>query len=198
MNYISVIKKILDKLDEHKSLLNDLDQAIGDGDHGTNMVRGFQAVVDDEQNLKDLEPSVLFKKIALILMSKIGGSSGPLIGTFFINLGKTWTGLSQTEIAHAFHAGAMSLQQFGKAELGEKTMVDALNPAVDALSNNVNLPMKAFFEQGYLAAKNGAINTKEMIAKKGRASYLGPRSVGHVDPGAQSIAFIFEALYEVV
>ncbi|PPE05272.1 dihydroxyacetone kinase subunit DhaL [Williamsoniiplasma lucivorax] len=197
MNYINVIKEIFFKLNENKVLLNSLDQAIGDGDHGTNMVRGFQAVVDDAEILKDLEPKIFFQKVALILMSKIGGTSGPLVGTFFIALSKNWTGVTQTEIANAFSQGAKSLQQFGKAELGEKTMVDALNPAIDALNQNINLPIQDFFKQGYLAAENGMLKTKDMLAKKGRASYLGERSIGHIDPGAMSIKLIFEALAEV-
>lgn len=186
-------------VNQNKSYLTELDSAIGDADHGANMARGMTSVL----NLVDADGAdgvgTLFKKAGMTLVSSVGGASGPLYGTFFMKFG-TSTGaadqLTPEQLAAALRAGLDGVLARGKAERGDKTMVDAMIPAVEAME-------KAFAEGESLAAgtaaaaeaaRQGREATIEMLARKGRASYLGERSVGHQDPGATSTAYLFEAL----
>jgi len=174
-----------EKITENKEQLNELDTAIGDGDHGSNLTRGAKAVKEqaDESDYDNL--SDLFQDVGMTLVSKVGGASGPLYGSAFIEMGKE---AKNTEhIGEILEAGLAGIQNRGKAETGEKTMIDEWAPAVEAVLEN-NLTEDTLNE--------ALENTRDMKATKGRASYLGDRSIGHIDPRAQSSAYLFEALLE--
>lgn len=176
--------------------LCDLDSAIGDGDHGANMARGLHAVVAKMGT--PVDPAALFKTVGMTLISTVGGASGPLYGTMFVEMGKAAAGkpaLTASDWGQVLQAGVDGVAMRGKAQPGEKTMLDALVPAVDATKTAPNLPaaLKAAAE----AAEQGAEATIPMLAKKGRASYLGERSIGHADPGATSSSLLFAALLKV-
>ena len=174
-----------EKVTENKDLLNKLDTAIGDGDHGSNLTRGAAAVKEKAAETDYDNLSEVFKDVGMTLVSKVGGASGPLYGSAFINMAKT---AKETDnIGEILASGLEGIQKRGHAEAGEKTMVDEWIPVIEAIKNNT-LSIDKIDE---------ALNsTKDMKATKGRASYLGDRSVGHIDPGAQSSAYLFEALLE--
>lgn len=171
--------------------LTDLDAAIGDADHGANMDRGFTAVQTALAPHSSSDPSAILKTIATVLIRTVGGAAGPLYGTFFLRASSACAGSSELDAAAVvalFEAGVEGVRQRGKAEPGDKTMLDALLPAVAAmraaLSNRSTLT--AILDAGAVAAESGMQSTISMQARKGRASYLGARSVGHQDPGATS------------
>jgi dihydroxyacetone kinase-like protein len=183
---------------ENKELLTDLDAAIGDGDHGANMDRGMRAVVAALDGTPPATPSGLFSKVGMTLVSTVGGASGPLFGTFFLRAGASFgdtAEVSLTQLAAALRAGLDGIVARGKAEAGDKTMFDALDPAVDAVDTAVSEGMeKADVLKGALvAAERGRDATTPMLARKGRASYLGERSIGHQDPGATTVALLMAA-----
>jgi dihydroxyacetone kinase-like protein len=178
-------------LAENKDYLTQLDSAIGDADHGANMDRGFAAVVDKIAGVADKDIGSILKTAGMTLVSTVGGAGGPLYGTFFMRAGMTADGkleLSAADIVAAFEAGLAGVQQRGKATIGEKTMVDALTPACKAMrgqvENGASLP--DILAAGAAAAEQGMKETIPLLATKGRASYLGERSIGHQDPGATS------------
>ncbi|MBE7567426.1 dihydroxyacetone kinase subunit L [Acidithiobacillus thiooxidans] len=171
--------------------LNALDAAIGDGDHGSNLARGFAKVVEKLQAEKPATPAALLKLVGMTLISSVGGASGPLYGTFFLEAAKTagdQLQLDDAGLALCLQAGLAGIQRLGKAEPGDKTMVDALSPAVSALNHQAGLEMAA------QKAREGRDATTPMIARKGRASYLGERAIGHADPGATSASLLFDCL----
>jgi len=174
-----------EKITDNKEQLNELDTAIGDGDHGSNLTRGAKAVKEqaDESDYDNL--SDLFQDVGMTLVSKVGGASGPLYGSAFIEMGKE--AQNTDDMGEILEAGLAGIQDRGKAETGEKTMIDEWAPVVEAVLEN-NLTETVLEE-----ALEG---TRDMKATKGRASYLGDRSIGHIDPGAQSSAYLFEALLE--
>lgn len=177
---------------DHAGELNELDRAIGDGDHGTNMTRGLATALTIPIN-PDMSPTDSLKRVGMALVSTVGGASGPLFGTFFLRVGQNWQTPSTTAgIAQAVRAGLEGVMARGKAVEGDKTMVDALAPAVASLEDSVNkqLPLPEALRLGAEAAEKGAQSTLDMVARRGRASYLGERSVGHLDPGAVSSALI--------
>lgn len=183
---------------EHEQELTDLDAAIGDGDHGANMVRGVRAVEKllDEQSFDDLE--ALAKKVAMALVSSVGGASGPLYGTFWLRFAAAVGHRAEADAAHlgvALAAGRDGVRQRGKAEPGDKTMLDAMVPAVQAYENAVAAgeDLVTALEWAAVAADEGCAATVPLVAHKGRASYLGERSAGHQDPGATSTALLFRA-----
>jgi len=181
----------------HKDELTQLDAAIGDADHGANMARGFTAVKGKLGDLRDKDIGTIFKTVAMTLISTVGGASGPLYGTFFLQAAPAANGkheLSAEELARVFHAGLQGLMNRGKAAVGEKTMVDALVPAIDALQAAGSGSLADALARAVEAAKKGADSTVQLVAKKGRASYLGERSAGHLDPGAASSVLLLEAL----
>jgi phosphoenolpyruvate---glycerone phosphotransferase subunit DhaL len=183
---------------ENKDLLTDLDAAIGDGDHGTNMDRGMRAVVVALNDTTAVTASALFNKVGMTLVSAVGGASGPLFGTFFLRAGASFgdtTEISLAQLAAALRAGLEGVVARGKAEAGDKTMYDALAPAVDALDSAVSEGMDRAdaLKLALVAAENGRDATTPMLARKGRASYLGERSVGHQDPGATTVALLMAA-----
>jgi dihydroxyacetone kinase-like protein len=186
-----------DTFDAHKDELTQLDAAIGDADHGANMARGFTAVRGKLAELKGKDIGAIFKTVAMTLISTVGGASGPLYGTFFLQAANAANGKSELtaqEVSSTFDAGLQGLIHRGKAAVGEKTMVDALVPAVEALKPAGNDSLADAIVRAVAAAKKGAESTVPLVAKKGRASYLGERSSGHLDPGAASSVLLLEAL----
>lgn len=186
---------------KHKDELTELDAAIGDADHGANMARGFTAVQGKLDGLKDKDIGTIFKTVAMTLISTVGGASGPLYGTFFLQAGGGSGGkmtLTHQEVVSAFAAGLQGLMNRGKAVVGEKTMVDALVPALEALKPVGQDSLPVALDRAVAAAKKGADSTVPLVAKKGRASYLGERSAGHLDPGAASSVLLLEALQQAI
>jgi dihydroxyacetone kinase-like protein len=182
---------------QHKDELTALDAAIGDGDHGANMARGFSAVPAklDALQTKDIES--LFRTTAMTLISQVGGASGPLYGTFFIQASRPAHGkteLSLPELCACFDAGLAGVVNLGKASVGDKTMVDALTPALAALRGVEGDSISAALDRAIAAARDAAEAPIPLVARKGRASYLGARSAGHKDPGAASSVLLLEAL----
>jgi phosphoenolpyruvate---glycerone phosphotransferase subunit DhaL len=178
---------------EHREVLSDLDAAIGDGDHGTNMDRGMQAVV---ANLSGDTVGDAFKQVGMTLVSTVGGASGPLYGTFFLRFAAA-TGpapeIDSAQFAAAMRAGLDGIVARGKAEPEDKTMFDALAPAVQSLEAGGAGSFGDALRSAADAADKGRDATIEMLARKGRASYLGERSIGHQDPGATSAALLIRA-----
>jgi dihydroxyacetone kinase-like protein len=182
---------------EHKDELTELDAAIGDADHGANMARGFTAVAGKLEGLKGKDIGTIFKTVAMTLISTVGGASGPLYGTFFLQAAAGANGkaeLTHEDLVAVFEKGLQGLMSRGKAQVGEKTMVDALVPAIEALKPAVDDSLSAAIGRAVAAAKQGADSTIPLVAKKGRASYLGERSAGHLDPGAASSVLLLKAL----
>lgn len=182
---------------QNKGYLTELDSAIGDADHGANMARGMTAVLN--QLSDQSAPDALFKKVGMTLVSSVGGASGPLYGTFFMRfatpLGSDGE-VSADALAAALRAGLEGVISRGKAELGDKTMVDAMTPAVEAIEESLSAgeSLAEATRAGAAASRGGREATIELVARKGRASYLGERSKGHQDPGATSTTYLFEAL----
>jgi phosphoenolpyruvate---glycerone phosphotransferase subunit DhaL len=188
---VTWLKAFAATIAENKAYLTELDSAIGDADHGINMDRGFQAVLAQLDGPASEDIGALFKTVGMTLVSKVGGAGGPLYGTLFLQLGAATVG--KTEISgedwSAALSGAVSgVQTRGKAEPGDKTMLDALIPARDAfaaaLDGGADLPVA--LRRSAEAAEQGMKDTIPLVARKGRASYLGERSAGHQDPGATS------------
>lgn len=185
----------------HKDELTELDAAIGDADHGANMHRGFDAVQARVESLKGKDLGTIFKTTAMTLISTVGGASGPLYGTFFLQCAPGANGkteLSHAEFSELLHTGLQGLIQRGKAAVGEKTMVDALVPALKAFQPVADDSLAAAIDRAVEAARKGADSTVPLVAKKGRASYLGERSAGHMDPGASSSVLLLEALQQAI
>ncbi|WP_371499695.1 dihydroxyacetone kinase subunit DhaL [Kitasatospora sp. NBC_00374] len=189
-------------VERHESELTALDAAIGDGDHGSNLRRGFTAVGLPGAGPPPTGPGDLFRVAGRTLISTVGGASGPLYGTAFRAIGAALPAPTATvaDLAGALEAALAAVQGLGGAMPGDKTMVDALAPAAaacrEAADQGLGLPAAA--ESAARAAEQGMRDTVPLQARKGRASYLGPRSVGHQDPGATSTALILRALAEVV
>jgi dihydroxyacetone kinase-like protein len=186
-----------------KEMLTELDAAIGDADHGINMDRGFGEVGLRLPELAQQDLSALLKGIGMTLLSKVGGASGPLYGTLFLRMAQGASGkdaLTVDEFVAGLEAGIAGIQQRGSARLGEKTMVDALLPAMESLRTTLasGASLAGALAAAAEAAKAGMIATVEMQASKGRASYLGPRSVGHQDPGATSAWMMVQAAAETL
>lgn len=179
------IERFGEKITDNKEYLNKLDTAIGDGDHGSNLKRGAEAVKEKVSEMDYDNLSDLFKDVGMSLVSKVGGASGPLYGSAFIDMAKE---AKETEdIVDLLTAGLGGIQKRGKADTGEKTMVDQWAPVINQLKD------KSLTKE---SISDILQETKDMKATKGRASYLGDRSIGHIDPGAQSSAYLFEAMLE--
>lgn len=187
-----------DVLDENSNYLTKLDAAIGDGDHGINMDRGFKAVMLKMPEVADKDIGTIFKTVGMTLISTVGGAAGPLYGTFFLQAGMKSTGKMELNLEDwmlALEAAVAGVVMRGKAELGDKTMVDALSPAVDSLKHSMDdhLSVGQAIQLSAEEAKQGMVDTIPWVARKGRASYLGERSAGHQDPGATSSYLILQA-----
>jgi len=183
---------------EHRAELVALDTAIGDADHGTNMDRGMRAAVEKLGATEGDDIGALLKAVAMTLISKVGGAAGPLYGTLFLQMGTAAAGKEELDLAGwtaALEAGIKGVQARGKAEPDDKTMIDALLPALDALkaAEGEGASLGDALRRSADAAEEGMKATIPLEARKGRASYLGPRSVGHQDPGATSSQLLLEA-----
>lgn len=187
-------------VDEQAEHLNALDAAVGDADHGSNMRRGLTAAAAALDAAAPQAPGALLSKVGMTLVSTVGGASGPLFGTLFLRMGSSLgdaAAADRSALAAALRAGLEGVVARGKAEAGDKTMYDALAPAVQALEQAgeqgpPDLPVA--LRAAAAAAQAGRDATEAMLARKGRASYLGERSIGHVDPGAASTALLLQAL----
>jgi dihydroxyacetone kinase-like protein len=184
-----------DEVAANKAYLTRLDSAIGDADHGANLDRGMSAVVAALDGLEAASTGALFKTTGMTLVSTVGGASGPLYGTFFLRMSASVgerDSLDATGLATALRAGLEGIVARGKAQAGDKTMYDALSPACDALDAAVagGVDLAEALRRAAEAAEAGRDATIPMLARKGRASYLGERSVGHQDPGATSAALL--------
>jgi dihydroxyacetone kinase-like protein len=183
---------------EHRAELVRLDTAIGDGDHGTNMDRGMRKAVEKLDGTEGEDIGALLKAVGMALVSSVGGAAGPLYGTLFLQMGMASTGREELDLAGwtaALEAGVKGVQTRGKAEPGDKTMVDALLPALEALraADGEGSGLADALRRSADAAEEGMKATIPLEARRGRASYLGPRSVGHQDPGATSTQLLLEA-----
>ena len=174
-----------EKIQANKDYLSELDTPIGDGDHGGNMARGMTAVVENLEGKDFANSSEVFQVVSMQLLSKVGGASGPLYGSAFMGIMKAEK--EGTSLADAVQAGLDMIQKRGKASVGEKTMVDVWDGVVEAIRREelTKETIRALVE-----------STKDMKATKGRASYVGERSIGHIDPGSYSSGLLFEALLE--
>lgn len=179
------ISRFSEKIQNNKGYLSDLDAAIGDGDHGNNMARGMQAVTESLEKNETADTTQSLKLIAMALISKVGGASGPLYGTAFLEMVKASN--DTKDLGELLQKALSGIEKRGGAQPNDKTMVDVWNKVVSKADDSslTNADIEAAVE-----------STKDMVAKKGRASYLGERSVGHLDPGAVSSGYLFEALLE--
>ncbi len=198
---LQILENISDQIIKNKTFLNDLDTAIGDGDHGINMARGFTAVKEKLKGLEDSDLTAILNTVAMTLISVVGGASGPLYGTAFMKSAAAVKGKSELDkegFLDILQASIDGIQMRGKAVAGEKTMLDSLIPACAAYEKAINAKAigSEALEKAMLAAKQGVEYTKTIKATKGRASYLGDRSIGHADPGATSAAIILEAIQQ--
>ncbi len=187
---------------DNKEYLTKLDSAIGDADHGINMNRGFTAVKAELEKTDPQDINAVLKVVAMALIRTVGGAAGPLYGTFFMRASAACAGKTELEPADVvalFEAGLDGVVQRGKAQLNDKTMVDALTPALEAMkqasANGDGLA--AILQRGAAAAEDGMKKTIPLLAKKGRASYLGERSIGHQDPGATSSYLMIQTAVDV-
>ncbi|HJG23672.1 dihydroxyacetone kinase subunit L [Enterococcus durans] len=185
--------KFTKEINENKSYLSDLDTPIGDGDHGNNMGRGVSAFEDAFKKEEPTTISDTFKVLSMAMISKVGGASGPLYGSAFMNMMKATKDVdvinSQEQLGKIIEEGTNGIQARGKAEAEDKTMLDVWLPVTEALKNN---------QLTADVIENAKEHTKNLVAKKGRASYLGERAIGHIDPGAASSAILFQTLLDVI
>ena len=181
---LDVVKEMAAAMEKHRRELSKLDSEIGDGDHGNNMHRGFQAALERLDGADLSSPADVLKTVSMALVSKVGGAAGPLYGTAFLRASTALQDreeLSPEDAAEALEAALGGIKQRGKAEVGDKTIVDALAPAAEVLRAAAD------------AAEEGVESTVPLTARKGRASYLGPRAQGHRDPGATSTYYLLDA-----
>lgn len=187
------LMKFTKEINENKSYLSDLDTPIGDGDHGNNMGRGVSAFEDAFKKEEPTTISDTFKVLSMAMISKVGGASGPLYGSAFMNMMKATKDVdvinSQEQLGKIIEEGTNGIQARGKAEAEDKTMLDVWLPVTEALKNN---------QLTADVIENAKEHTKNLVAKKGRASYLGERAIGHIDPGAASSAILFQTLLDVI
>lgn len=187
----------------HESEIESLDRAIGDGDHFINIKRGVTAIAAMREELSALPADVALQRIGMKLLSTIGGASGPLFASFFIAMSKalkTQQDASLDSIAAAFADGVESIKQRGKSDLGEKTMLDVLIPVAQTFRQQVeqNVKMPALLAAIKVSAETGMFSTKDMLATKGRAAFLGERAIGHIDAGAKSTQVMIAAVCDLI
>lgn len=194
---IEILLNISKKINENKDYLTQLDNEIGDGDHGINLARGFLEVEKKLCTLEDKDIGTILKIVGMTLVSTVGGASGPLYGTAFMYAGKEMADRTQINLDDfkvILKTAIDGIMMRGKAVKGEKTMLDAMIPAHEAMINETDVDIA--LNKAIEAAKQGIEYTKTIIATKGRASYLGERSIGHQDPGATSFTYLLEAITE--
>jgi dihydroxyacetone kinase-like protein len=200
---IGIIEAICKNLINAEQTLTELDSLIGDGDCGIGVRKGFEAVQKIIPELRNLDVQDILKKVGFTLAYTIGGTSGAMLGTGFIELGKGLKEKTEPSIYDWVEALKLALDRIkkrgGNTKIGDKTMIDALEPAVNSIVNSIDtnkeINLVDLFEKALLAAKEGSENTVNLVAKKGRASYLGERSLGVKDPGSVIICIIFESAY---
>lgn len=198
---LNIISNISEVIEANKQYLTDLDAAIGDADHGINLDRGFKAVKEKMPQFSDKDIGTILKNVGMVLVSTVGGASGPLYGTFFMRMGNAVSGKStidDNEIVAMFEAGLSGIKERGRAQAGDKTMIDAIEPALNELKKSLEDGLK--FNEALNIAVNASYNgvemTKKIAARRGRASYLGDRSIGHQDPGATSAYLMIKTAAE--
>jgi dihydroxyacetone kinase-like protein len=194
---LSWAERLNEKIQTNKEYLTSLDQAIGDGDHGINMARGFQEVINKTSASEYETVSDVWKDVAVTLLSKVGGASGPLYGTAFLKMSMAVKGKNPVDyetFVHAVDEALKGVQQRGKANEGEKTLIDVWSPVLRFLQENDVINPDGLIE----TARNAMQSTKDIMATKGRAAYLKERSKGHLDPGSVSSFYLFESLAEVL
>ena len=197
MELIVLLDKVADRIYENKDYLSELDREIGDSDHGVNLSRGFEKIREEKDNLIKLNYSEFFNKIAMVLISNVGGASGAIYGTGLMKVAqslKDINDLDRESVIKAADAMIEGIKIRGKAQCGEKTMLDIIVPVVDTLKENKDEPLNILLEKIQAVAEEGLNSTKDMRATKGRASYLGERSIGHLDPGAMSSYLIIDTI----
>jgi dihydroxyacetone kinase-like protein len=196
---LDVVKEMAAAMEENRRYLTKLDSEIGDGDHGNNMHRGFQAALERLENADPSSPADALKAVSMALISKVGGAAGPLYGTAFLRASTALQGkdeVSAEDAAEALEAALGGVKQRGKAEVGDKTIVDALAPAAEAAreaAGGDEASVAEVFRAAVEAAREGAESTVPLTARRGRASYLGARAQGHQDPGATSTYLLLDA-----
>jgi dihydroxyacetone kinase-like protein len=196
---VKIVKEMAAAMEENRRLLTKLDSEIGDGDHGTNMHRGFQAALERLDGADSASPADALKAVSMALISKVGGAAGPLYGTAFLRASTALQNkdeVSAGDAADALEAALGGVRQRGKAEVGDKTIVDALEPAAEAAkeaASSVDSSVAEVFRAAAQAAEEGSESTIPLTARRGRASYLGPRAAGHEDPGARSTYLLLDA-----
>jgi len=199
---LDVVKEMAAAMEEHRRYLTKLDSEIGDGDHGNNMHRGFQAALERLDGADPATPAEVLKTVSMALVSKVGGAAGPLYGTAFLRASSAIQDMDEVsaeDAAKALEAALGGIKQRGKAEVGDMTIVDALEPAVEAAKGAASGGSVAeVFRAAADAAEEGAEATVPLTARKGRASYLGDRAKGHRDPGATSTQYLLDAAARVL
>lgn len=198
---IKLINDIADKIEENKDYLTDLDSAIADGDHGINMARGFSAVKEKLSTVEDKDCGTILKTVGMTLVSTVGGAAGPLYGTAFMKAGMAVQGkeeISGEDFIKMMEEAINGVKMRGKSEAGEKTMLDSMIPAYDAFKEGLSVGAKSAMEKALKASSDGVEYTKTIKATKGRASYIGDRSIGHQDPGATSFTYIMECINDII
>ena len=188
---LQIVTEMAEIIQQNKDFLTELDMPIGDSDHGINLARGFQAVVAKLPTLADKDVGTILKTVGMTLVSTVGGASGPLYGTAFMKAGAKMAGkmeVGMDDLILMLHEAVKGIKMRGKATTGEQTMLDAMVPALEALKESRSL------SAALAAAEEGVERTKAMIATKGRASYLGERSLGHQDPGATSFTLLLAVI----
>jgi len=196
-----LISRIADCIETNKDLLTELDSNIGDADHGINMSRGFQAIMGISTELSQLKFGEVLKKAGMTMLTKVGGASGPLYGSLLLGMSKCAAEeeIDLKELAKMLHAGIEDVKKRGKSDIGEKTMLDVLAPVSSQLDKEVkNFQSKEqLLENIVKQAEKGLELTRQMEATKGRASFLGKRSIGHLDPGAMSSCLLIKSICEM-
>ena len=200
---VEILAKISEQIQMEKEFLTELDNVIGDGDHGINMARGFKEVDKKLPDLADKDIGAILKAVGMTLVSTVGGASGPLYGTAFLKAGAAVgakTEMDGSDFITALEAAIDGVQMRGKAHEGEKTMLDALIPALRAIKKSYaeDSDFQTALAKGVAAAEEGVEYTKTIIATKGRASYLGERSIGHQDPGATSSCILLNVISQMI
>jgi len=198
----TIITAIQTTIHDHAEEVAELDRAIGDGDHVINLQRGLDALASIGDELDSLDWSAALMKIGMTLMSTMGGASGSLFGTLFISMAKAAKNqeLNSSSFAEIFQQGVESVKQRGKADIGEKTMLDTLIPVSNSLQNDVNkaVSLNTMLDNAANSAIAGMESTRDLIATKGRASFLGERAIGHIDAGARTSQLIICTIADIV
>ena len=200
---IKIIDLICDTMENEKGYLSELDGAIGDGDHGVNMAKCFREVKKKLPESVGKDTGTILKNVGMVVMNSVGGAMGALYGTLFLKMAREAAGKSEIDLetlVRMFAAGETGIQEMGKAKFGDKTLLDTLHPAVEALkeAQEKGKPLAQALAEFSEAAKRGAESTKEMISKIGRSSRLGERTLGHQDAGATSCYLILSAFQRAI